>query len=128
LSRSDGSPVTFIIDTREQEPNGFHPRLVSAVRRALPGGDYSVAGLGQMVAVECKTLDHSGTIRARGRFHRELRRLERYAPPCVVVEADLGDVLAGRYRGDAPPHSVLGSTLAVAVDFGVLLLQQADRL
>ncbi len=71
------------------------------------GGDYSVAGLGQMVAVERKTLDHSGTIRARGRFHRELRRLERHVRPCVVVEADLGEVLAGRYRGDAHPHADL---------------------
>ena len=129
LSRSDGSPVTLIIDTREQEPYGFDPRLVIAVRRALPAGDYSVAGLEQMVAVERKTLDDFvGTvIRARGRFYRELRRLERYARACVVVEADLGDVLAGRYRGDAHPHSVLGSVLAVAVDFGVPVFFCSNR-
>ncbi|MGA7411263.1 MAG: ERCC4 domain-containing protein [Bryobacteraceae bacterium] len=87
---------------------GFIPGLVSAVRRALPAGDYSVAGLGQMVAVERKTLDRSvGTIRARGCFHRELRRLERYVRACVVIEADLGEVLAGRYRGDAHRHADL---------------------
>lgn len=119
--RSSPSPVTIVVDTREQEPYGFNPQLVTQVRRALPAGDYSIAGLEQTIAVERKTLDDFvGTvIRARGRFHRELRRLERYARACVVVEADLADVLAGRYRGDAHPHSVLGSALAISVDFGI---------
>jgi ERCC4-type nuclease len=113
--------VTIIIDTREQEQYGFNPQLVTSVRRALPAGDYSVAGLEQTVAVERKTLnDFVGTVmRARGRFYRELRRFGTYARACVVVEADLADVLAGRYRGDAHPHAILGSALAITVDFGI---------
>ena len=118
---SSAGPVTIIIDTREQEQYGFNPQLVTPVRRALPAGDYSVAGLEQTVAVERKTLDDFvGTvIRARGRFYRELRRLGTYARACVVVEADLADVLAGRYRGDAHPHAILGSAVAITVDFGI---------
>ena len=72
--------MPVIVDTREQEPYGFDPKLVTPVRRALPAGDYSVAGLEWTVAVERKTLDDFvGTvIRARGRFYRELRRLEHH--------------------------------------------------
>lgn len=128
LSRSDG-PVTLIIDTREIEPYGFDPGLVTAVRRALPAGDYSVAGLEHMIAVERKTLDDfvGSVIQARGRFYRELRRLEHYARACVVVEADLADVLAGRYRSDAHPHSILGSALAIAVDFDIPVFFCSNR-
>jgi len=121
--------VTVIVDTREQEPYGFDPIRVHTVRRALPAGDYSVAGLEQLVAVERKTLDDFvGTvIRARGRFYRELQRLERYTRACVVVEADLEDVLQGRYRGDAHPHSILGSALAISVDFGIPVFFCSNR-
>ena len=127
--RSNAAPVSIIIDTREQEPYGFNPQLVTPVRRALPAGDYSVAGLEQTVAVERKTLDDFvGTvIRARGRFYRELRRLEGYARACIVVEAELADVLAGRYRGDAHPQSVLGSALAIAIDFGIPVFFCSNR-
>ena len=126
---SRSQPVTVVIDTREQEPYGFNPQLVTQVRRALPAGDYSVAGLEQTIAVERKTLDDFvGTvIRSRGRFYRELRRLASYTRACVVVEADVADVLAGRYRGDAHPHSVLGSALAIAVDFGVPVFFCSNR-
>lgn len=121
LSPSSAGPVTVVIDTREQEPYGFNPDLVRPVRRALPAGDYSVAGLEETIAVERKTLDDFvGTVtRARGRFYRELRKLQQYARACVVVEANLSDVLAGRYRCDAHPHAILGSALAIAVDFGI---------
>ena len=127
--RSSSAPLTVIIDTREQEPYGFTPQLVMPVRRALPAGDYSVAGLEELVAVERKTLEDfvSTVIRARGRFYRELRRLGMYARACVVVEADLADVLAGRYHGDAHPQSILGSALAIAVDFGVPVFFCSNR-
>ncbi len=127
--RSSATPVTIVVDSREQEPYGFNPQLVTPVRRALPAGDYSVAGLEQTVAVERKTLDDFvGTvIRSRGRFYREHRRLGSYARACIVVEADLADVLAGRYRGDAHPQSVLGSALAIAVDFGIPVFFCSNR-
>lgn len=128
-SPSSAELVTVIVDTREQEPYGFDPRLVKPVRRALPAGDYSVAGLETIVAVERKTLDDFvGTvIRARDRFYRELRALGGYARACVVVEADLEDVLAGRYRGDAHPNSILGSAQAITVDFGVPVFFCSNR-
>ncbi|MCZ2154734.1 MAG: hypothetical protein LC114_12675 [Bryobacterales bacterium] len=120
-SRSNGELVTFIVDTREQEAYAFDPRLGATVRRALPAGDYSVDGLEGRVAVERKTLDDfvSTVIHARGRFRNELRKLGDYRAACVVVEAGLADVMLKRYRGEAHPNAVLGSTLSIILDFGV---------
>jgi DNA excision repair protein ERCC-4 len=128
-SPSERGPVTFVIDTREQEPLGFNPQLVRPVRRALPAGDYSVEGLEQTVAVERKTLDDFvGTvIRARERFYRELHRLSDYARACVVVEASLEDLLAGHYRGGAHPQALLGTALAITVDFGIPVFFCSNR-
>jgi len=121
LSPSRKRTVTFIVDTREQEPYGFDPRLVVAERRALPAGDYSVAGMEGVVAVERKTVDDfvSTVIHGRGRFRRELLKLAQYQAACIVVEAGLADVLRGRYRGGAHPNSVLGSALSLMLDFRI---------
>jgi ERCC4-type nuclease len=121
LSRSSGGPATVIIDTREQEPYSFDPRLATAVRRALPAGDYSVDGLEACVAVERKTLDDfvSTVIHNRARFREELRKLTGYQAACVVVEAGLIDVLQKRYRGDAHPNAVLGNALSLILDYRV---------
>jgi DNA excision repair protein ERCC-4 len=121
LSRSSAGPVTIVIDTREQEGYSFDSRLAATVRRALPAGDYSVAGLEHVVAVERKSLDDfvSTVIHSRARFRRELRNLSGYRAACVVVEAGLLDVLLGRYRGDAHPNAVLGSALSIILDFRI---------
>jgi ERCC4-type nuclease len=121
LSRSNLKPPTIIIDTREQEPYSFDPRLAAAVRRALPAGDYSVDGLDGIVAVERKTLDDfvSTVIHSRQRFREELRKLAGYRVACVVVEAGLADVLQKRYRGEAHPNAVLGNALSIILDYRV---------
>jgi ERCC4-type nuclease len=129
LSRSNPQPVTFVIDSREQEPFAFDPRLVVAVRRALPAGDYSVAGLENTVAVERKTVNDfvSTVIHARARFHRELCKLAGYRAACVVVEAGLTEILLGRYQGGAHPHAVLGAALSIIVDFGIPVFFCSNR-
>jgi ERCC4-type nuclease len=121
LSRSSQEPATIIIDTREQEPYSFDPRLAATVRRALPAGDYSVVGLEQRVAVERKSLDDfvSTVIHARVRFREELRRLAECRAACVVVEGGVADVLLQHYRGEAHPNAVVGNALSIILDFGV---------
>jgi len=121
LYRSDRARATIVIDTREGEPYSFDPRLAGAVRRALAAGDYSLAGLEDQVAVERKTLDDfvSTVIHRRHRFRQELRKLSRYRAACVVVEAELLDVLGYRYRGEARPEAVVGATLSILLDYGV---------
>lgn len=129
MCRSDAARATIVIDSREQEPYSFDPWLAVAVRRALPAGDYSVGGLEDQVAVERKTLDDfvSTVIHRRRRFREELRKLSRYRAACVVVEAGLLDVLAKRYRGEAHPAAVLGSTLSILLDYGVPVVFCGNR-
>jgi DNA excision repair protein ERCC-4 len=129
VCRSRLLPVPLVIDTREQEPYSFDPKLVAPVRRALPAGDYSIAGLERDVAVERKTLDDFvGTvIRARDRFHRELAKLGEYHRACVVVEGTLADLLTGKYTSRAHPESIFGSALAITVDYGVPVFFCSNR-
>ena len=121
MSRSSAGPVTIVIDTREQEGYSFDPRLAATVRRALPAGDYSVAGLENIVAVERKSLEDfvSTVVHSRARFRKELRKLAEYRAACVVVEAGLLEVLQQRYRGGAHPNAVVGSALSIILDFRV---------
>jgi ERCC4-type nuclease len=121
LSRSNAGPVTIIIDTREQEGYSFDSRLAVTMRRALPAGDYSVAGLEGLVAVERKSLDDfvSTVIHNRARFRKELQKLTGYRAACIVVEAGVLEVLLGRYRGGAHPNAVLGSALSIILDYGI---------
>jgi ERCC4-type nuclease len=117
----------IVCDSREIEPYSF--KGVATVRRALPAGDYSLEGLEDRVAVERKTLEDfvSTVIRARKRFRRELLRLREYEAACIVVEADLAEVLAGRYHSGAHPSAVLGAVVSIVIDYGVPVFFCSDR-
>lgn len=113
--------ITVVVDTREQEPYSFPPEQFLMVRHALPAGDYSLAGLEHMVAIERKTAEdfvHT-VIRDRDRFRKELVKLAEYDRACVIVEAGLDDILSGAYRSGAHPASVVGTALSIIVDYGV---------
>jgi ERCC4-type nuclease len=129
LCRSSAARATIVIDSREQEPYSFDPRLAATVRRALQAGDYSIAGLEDQVAVERKSLDDfvSTVIHRRRRFREELRKLSHYRAACVVVEAELLDLLGKRYRGEARPEAVVGSTLSILLDYGVPVMFCGNR-
>ena len=74
------------------------------------------------MAVERKTLEDfvSNVIRSRKRFRRELQRLAGY-------EADLSDILGGRYRSGAHTNAVLGTVLSIVVDFDIPVFFCSDR-
>ena len=124
-----GPLPVIAIDTREQEPYGFDPSRVTTVRRALPAGDYSLAGRETEVAIERKSLEDfvATAIHARERFARELRRLATYDFACVVVEASMEDILHHRYRSGAHPRSVFGATLSIVLDHRVPVFFCGDR-
>ena len=121
--------VAVVVDTREQEPYGFDPQRVRTIHRALPAGDYSLAGWESSVAVERKTLEDfvSTVIRGKRRFQRELCRLREYEAACVVVEANLRDVVGGHYHSGAHPNAVLGAVISIVVDFQVPVFFCSDR-
>ncbi len=91
------------------------------MRRALPAGDYSVVGLEEWVAVERKSLDDlvASVTRERARFLREMERLGTFDAACVVVEAELADVAAHRYRSKARPRSIVGSVITIGLRYRV---------
>ena len=111
----------IVIDTREQAPYGFD---CQTVRHKLEAGDYSVAGLGSAVAVERKSLSDfaSTVIHDFARFARELEKLSEFQAACIVVEADLDEVLRGReaqkLRG-VSPASLLGAAVHISQRYGV---------
>ena len=123
------APVKVVIDTREQLPYTFDPQRVVPVRRALCAGDYSLDGFETSVAVERKSLDDfvSSVIHGRKRFYKELRLLAGYNAACMVVEANLRDVLDGNYSGNAHPNAVFGSMISIVADFGVPVFFCSDR-
>ena len=129
MSPSSQGLATIVVDTREQEPYSFDPRMATSVRRALPAGDYSVDGLDACVAVERKSMDDfvSTVIHSRERFRTELRKLASYRAACVVVEAGLPDFLQGSYRGKAHPNAVLGSALSIILDYRIPVFFCANR-
>ncbi len=118
-----------VIDTREKEPYLFQSGELRVIHRALPAGDYSLAGHEGSVAVERKTLDDfvSTVIRARKRFFKELRLLSKYDAACIVVEANLRDILTGGYRSGVHPNAVLGTVLSIVVDFRIPAFFCSDR-
>ncbi len=128
-SRSETDRIPVIVDTREQEPYDFDSGGMTATRRALPAGDYSLDGWEDAVAVERKTLEdliHT-VIRSRKRFRTELERLAGYKAACIVVEANLDDILAEQYRSGAHPNAVLGSVVSIVVDLGVPVFFCSNR-
>lgn len=120
---------TIIIDTREKQPYAFDEEKAKSVRGKLDAGDYSLDGLESKVAVERKSLADfvSTVLRGRRRFSKELRKLAQMDAACVVVEADLIDVISGHYRSDAHPNSILGAAVAIEHEYGVPVYFCSDR-
>lgn len=118
--------LNIIVDTREQRPWEFPDHNVKV--RALPAGDYSLAGYEDRFAIERKSLaDLVGTITTgRDRFLRELRSLRRFDFAAIIVEATWEDVEDARYMSGATPQSIVGSLLAFQMDFGVGLIMAGD--
>jgi len=109
--------VTVIVDSREQRPFSLAPMRV--MRSALPEGDYSVAGLVDVVRVERKsTQDLVQCVgRERPRFERELVRLRGFRHAAVVVEGSIAEILQGRWPGVVSPRAVLGSIVAWSLEY-----------
>jgi DNA excision repair protein ERCC-4 len=102
--------VVLIQDTREQR--GWSDLFESTCSvETLAVGDYSVAGLTHLVAVERKSLPDllQSLTHERSRFERELARARAYHRFYVIVEASAPDILHGRfgqYGSRVNPNSI----------------------
>lgn len=121
--------LTVLVDTREQTPWAFSSG-VATLRASLPSGDYSLPGLTEKVALERKSfadLAHSLTS-ARDRFFREIERLSQFEHAALVIEYPLDEVMRGNVgRSQATPASIIGSCLAIHVDYGVPVVWAGSR-
>jgi DNA excision repair protein ERCC-4 len=118
---------TILIDTREQTPLRFSAN-VDVERVTLSTADYSLLGASDRVAIERKSLpDLVACVGPeRERFLDCCRRMRDYNLRCIVVEAAVDDVLAGAYRSRTHPNSVLGTTVALFVDYNVPTIWAGD--
>ena len=110
---------TIIIDSREQVPLDF-PNI-STVIGTLTTGDYSIAGLENIISVERKNHDDLLACigRDRDRFKAELQRLRAYRFRLLVVEADAVTLETGDWRSSLHPSHVLGSLAAWTAQFAL---------
>lgn len=124
--------MRILIDSREQLPfafSGSHFEDVTTESGSLSTGDYSIAGLTDLVAVERKSLDDLAQClgRERDRFERELVRARGLDAFAVVVEGSFEDLAHGRYRSKLNPHSACQSVLSFSARLGVPFLFAGSR-
>jgi DNA excision repair protein ERCC-4 len=122
---ADKLPVV-IVDTREQEPLPIRHLPVSVA--GLYTGDYSVAGLEDIVSIERKSIPDLVSCCAgsnRERFEHELHRLRGYRFKRLLVIGTRADIEAGTYRSNIRPASVLGSLAAWEIRYDVPVVYAA---
>lgn len=109
--------LRVIVDTREQTPWTFEGQGFELTRAKLETGDYSIPGFEHTVAIERKSLDDwTGTVlRNRSRFYRELERLRAFRFRCVIIETGVREIMAGQFKSQATPASVLGFVAEVVI-------------
>lgn len=120
----------ILVDSREQKPWTFSPAVRVELGVSLPTSDYSLAGGTELVAVERKSIPDlvmSCASKERERFWECMRRLSEYRHKALIVEGAMSDILAGAYRSQASPQSVIATTLAMQIDLGVGVVWAGDR-
>jgi DNA excision repair protein ERCC-4 len=115
-----GEPLVWLVDTREPWPHPWMRFLApwSQVQQAtLETGDWAIAGMETIVAIERKTVpDLLGCMgKERERFERELARSRNLAGFAVVVEGSWQAFLtAGHVQRNFTVESLEGSIAALS--------------
>ncbi len=109
-----------IVDTREQDPLPIS--RLPVIRAGLYTGDYSVAGLESLIAVERKSIPDLVSCCAasnRERFEHELHRLRGFRFRRLLVIGTRQEIESGAYRSSVCPAAVLGTLSAFEVRYDV---------
>ncbi|MFH1933317.1 MAG: ERCC4 domain-containing protein [Pseudomonadota bacterium] len=114
------------IDSREKLPYQFN---CPSETGTLSTGDYSVSGLENHISIERKELnDLIGCLsKGRDRFERELFRGKSLDYFCLIVEADLKDIVNHAYRSKMLPRAVLQSLMAFSIRYRMPIFFCGDR-
>jgi DNA excision repair protein ERCC-4 len=113
----DRLPVV-VVDTREQTPLPI--ARLPVIRAGLYTGDYSVAGLESLFAIERKSIPDLVSCCAgsnRERFENELHRLRGFRFRRLLVIGTRGEIERGEYRSSIRPAAVLGTLAAFEVRY-----------
>lgn len=121
--------IPILIDDREKLPWGFPSDRFTESAARLTTGDYSIAGLEDVVALERKSLgDAVQTIVYQWtRFRHELNRLSSFDCAAIVIEANVIDVMEHRYESHASPTSVLGRLASITLDHNLPVFWWGSR-
>ena len=116
----------IVIDSREQDPYDF---VCKTKIGTLTTGDYSVAGLEAMVAVERKSLPDliSSIGTGRERFERELQRAKALDYFALVVECNFEDIATGNYRSKMNAMSAVQTLMAFSIRYRLPIFFAGDR-
>lgn len=134
-------PFTIIIDGREKAPYTFTGLRADADKQCRPlavptqwgyldAGDYSIAGMESLVAVERKSLEdlYSTLGQHRTRFEAEHERLASLTFAAVVIEADWPKILRRPpERSRLLPKTVFRTAMSWTVRYGVPWIAAGDR-
>lgn len=103
------SDVVAVVDSREQTPFDLAPMRIET--GTLNVGDYSVAGLESVVAIERKSLSDLVACcgRERKRFQTELDRLRGWLVSAVILECGWTELERGEWRSKLTPGQVQSS-------------------
>lgn len=121
--------MIILIDSREQTPLDFSGYDCSTREAGLATGDYSLAGLETIAAIERKSEnDLLGSLtQGRERFERELARLRGFSLKAVVCETSWQRLARGEYRSRMTAHSCLQSILGLSVRYDLPFLMVETR-
>jgi ERCC4-type nuclease len=118
---------TILVDTREQNPFSFarfQGWFAGVEKKPLEVGDYSVAGLEAVCAVERKDLNdlvRSLTV-DRPVFVERLRRMSEFPDRLLVIAAPLSQVKARYEHSPANPNQITQSLIATLAGLRVPFL------
>jgi ERCC4-type nuclease len=130
VTRAAPARPRVLVDSREQRPWVFSPAVDVEFGVSLPTSDYSLAGATDICAIERKSIADlvmSCASKERERFWECMKRLALYKHKALIVEGAMSDILAGAYRSQASPQSVIATTLAMQIDLGVGVVWAGDR-
>ncbi len=122
-------PIPVIVDKDEKRPWDFDASKFAVEVRHLPTGDYTLRDFADRLTIERKSLGDlvNSVIHDWLRFRKQLYRMAAFDVAVIVVEADLGDVMAHRYESDADPQSVIGRCHSMLFDHGIPCLFWGPR-
>ncbi len=123
---ADARPCV-IVDTREQDPLPI--ARLPVMRAGLLTGDYSVAGLEALFAVERKSIADLVSCCAasnRERFENELHRLRGFRFRRLLIIGSRAEIEAGAYRSSIRPAAVLGTLAAFEARYDCPVVFEPD--